>query len=251
MSGTERTYISIGIFVFGAILLTLTASFFIYHHYVQSKVQTYVMLFNGSLTGLDITSPITYRGVKIGEVTRIELTENKAKSNVAIPVYVEFFIEKSFVQQDNPIHILIQSGVVATVSEPNIFTGTARIQLLPATTKTKKSLTRTFHGYPMFPTESDTEEETMTLNDTLFTARKTFQDISKFVTSKEFKETIITVRDTADSIDRLAKTLDNQVPGVLLYFSDSLRQLSRAAYSTRGLTDYLSRHPESILRGKL
>ena len=249
MSGNERTYMSIGIFVFGAFLLTLLGSFFIYTNYLQGKVETYVMLFNGSLNGLDITSPITYRGVKIGEVSRIELTASKSK--VAIPVYVEFFIEKSFVQKDNPIRILIESGVVAKMSPPNIFTGTARIQLIQGNTKPPPSPRRTFHGYSMFPTQSSPEEHDVSLNDTLKTARKTFQDISKFVQSKEFQATITTVKSTADSIDKLATTLDNQVPGVLLYFSDSLREFTRAAYSTRNLTDYLARHPEALLHGKL
>ena len=250
MAGNERTYMSICIFVFGAFILTMLGSFFIYTNYLQGKVETYVMLFKGSLNGLDITSPITYRGVKIGEVARIELTASKSK--VAIPVYVEFFIEKSFVQKNNPIRILIESGVVAQMSTPNIFTGTARIQLVQGKLKKGPTGTHRFHGYAMFPTESNLEDEHETsLNETLKTARKTFQDISAFVKSKEFQATLRTIQDTANSVDKLSTTLDNQVPGVLLYFSDSLKEFSRAAYSTRNLTDYLARHPEALLRGKL
>src|SRR3990167_1781870 len=129
MTGHDRLYKTIGFLVFVAIVLSLSATFLFFGHYLQGKVEPYVMLFNGSLTGLDISSPITYRGVKVGEVSRIELTATKTKSKVSIPVYVEFFVEKSFVQQDNPIEILIENGIVATISAPNIFTGTASIQL--------------------------------------------------------------------------------------------------------------------------
>lgn len=250
MTEHERLYKSIGFFVFGALVLSILATFLFFGHYLQGKVETYAMLFQGSLTGLDITSPITYRGVKVGEVSRIELTATKTKSKISIPVYVEFFIEKSFVQEDNPIEILIENGIVATISAPNIFTGTASIQLVPGHAKKPPSLTRTFHGYARFPTEGGTEQERTDLNDTLKTAQQAFQDISKFVTSKEFKETLTTIKDTTDSIDKLATTLDNQVPGVLLYFSDSLREFSRAAYSARSLTDYLARHPEALIRGR-
>ena len=250
MTGHEQHYKKIGFFVFGAMLLSLSAGFLFFGHYLQGKVETYVMLFNGSLTGVDITSPITYRGVKIGEVSRIELTATKTKSKIAIPVYVEFFVEKSFVQQDNPIDILIEDGVVATIAAPNIFTGTASIQLVQGKSKTPPSLSKTFHGYPKFPTQNATEEEEINLNDTLHSARQAFNDISQFVKSKEFKQTLITIKDTSDSIDKLARTLDNQVPGVLLYFGDSLKEFSRAAYSARSLTDYLARHPEALLRGK-
>lgn len=248
----ERLYLSIGLFVFGALLLAITAIFFFYNEYLHGKIETYVMFFKGSLNGLDATSPITYRGVKIGQVQRIELTANKARTNVAIPVYVEFFVEKSFVQKDNPIEILIDNGLVASINPPNLLTGTSSIEIVPNKAGTKAPSSRlTFHGYRQFPTQNvvDDEEDT-TARDTLKTARKTLRDISKFINSKEFKETIVTIKDTADSINTLAITLDKRIPGSLVYFDSSLKQFSEAAYSIKNLSDYLARHPESLLRGK-
>ena len=245
----KRFYSLVGIFVSGSLALIFIGAVFFYNQYMTAKIETYVMFFKGSLSGLDATSPITYRGVKIGEVKRIELTANKSKSNVAIPVYVEFFIEKSFVQNDNPIQILIDNGIVANITAPNILTGTASIELVPAETKHTSALVRTFHGYSMFPTETSAEDD-MTANDTLRTARKTLRDISTLIRSKEFKETIVAIKDMADSIDKLASTLSGEMPNVLLYVNDSLKEVAKAAYSTRNLTDYLSKHPESLIRGK-
>ncbi len=94
----ERLYIGIGVFVFFAFVLALVSSAFLYSRYLHGKTETYVMLFKGSLNGLNANSPISYRGVKIGEVNRIELTATKSGTNVSIPVYVEFFVEKSFVR---------------------------------------------------------------------------------------------------------------------------------------------------------
>lgn len=246
----EAIHISIGLFVFGAILLALAGSFFIYTHYMQRKIETYVMFFKGSLEGLDNTSAITYRGVKIGEVSRIELTENSARSNVAIPVYVEFFIEKSLVQQENPIQLLIKNGVVATISNPNIFTGTSKIVLVKSKRNTPRNVFMTYHGISMFPTENNPGEEKSSLNSTLESARTAFEDISKFVNSKEFKDSVASFKDMTHSIDKLSSTLDNEVPAALFYFNRSLREFGKAAYSVRILTEYLSRHPESLLRGK-
>lgn len=62
------------------------------------------MFFNGSLTGLDVTSPVTYRGVKIGEVNYIELTEDHSQQEIKIPVYVHFYIEKSFIGKKIPFN---------------------------------------------------------------------------------------------------------------------------------------------------
>lgn len=246
----EAIHVSIGLFVFGAILLALAGSFFIYSHYMQRKIETYVMFFKGSLDGLDNTSAIIYRGVKIGEVSRIELTENSTRSNVAIPVYVEFFIEKSLVQQENPIQLLIQNGVVATISNPNIFTGTSKIVLKKSKLNTARNIFMTYHGISMFPTESNTDEEKSSLNAALESARTAFEDISKFVNSKEFKDSVNSFKNMTHSIDKLTSTLDNEVPAALFYFNGSLKQFGKAAYSVRVLSEYLSRHPESLLRGK-
>jgi len=245
----ERFHISIGIFVFGAILLAMFGSIFLYSQYLHGKVESYVMFFKGSLNGLNVTSPITYRGVKVGEVKRIELTANKSRSNVAIPVYVEFFVEKSFVQQNDPIHILIDNGVVATITSPNLLTGTASIELITGEEPAKPKKIQTFHGYYRFPTETGSDNG-VTAGDTLKAIKKTVRDISNLIHSKEFNDTIAAVKMMATSIDKLAVSLDNQVPGVLVYFNDSMKEIAKAAYSTRNLTDYLARNPESLLRGR-
>jgi paraquat-inducible protein B len=48
----------------------------------------------------------------------------------------------------------------------------------------------------------------------------------------------------------LAVNLDQLVPPALNNFSQGMQQVSEAANSTQNLTDYLARHPESLLRGK-
>lgn len=136
----DNLFFGIGLFVTGAFLLAGTLAFIFLNEYFQRRVETYVMFFRGSLQGLEASSAITYRGVKIGQVRRIELTANEARTNVSIPVYTEFFVEKSFGQKDNPIDILIEKGLVASITSPNILTGTSSIELISETqSQPKKS----------------------------------------------------------------------------------------------------------------
>lgn len=245
----ERLYISVGVFVLGAIILAVAGGIFIYNQYLQAKTETYVMFFKGSLNGLDATSAVTYRGVKVGEVRRIELTTTKSKTNVSIPVYVQFFVEKSFVPGESPIQVLINKGVVARIASPNILTGTASIELIPTESKQASITSRTFHGYLLFPTETNEDEES-NFADTLKTARKTLNDISKFVRSQEIKETLLTIQMMAQSIDKFALLMSDQVPNAVIYFNDSLKDIARMSYSVSNLADYLTRHPEALLRGR-
>ena len=62
---SEKFYTKIGIFVVGAFILMIMGSVFFYQQYMHSKLQMYVMFFKGSLRGLNSTTPVTYRVVRL------------------------------------------------------------------------------------------------------------------------------------------------------------------------------------------
>lgn len=90
----------------------------------------------------------------------------------------------------------------------------------------------------------------MSAKDTMRTARRTLNDISNFVKSRELKEAIIAIQTMADSINQFADLMTGQIPSALIYWNESLKEVSKMAYSVRTLTDYLARHPEALLRGR-
>lgn len=246
--GQERYYTWVGLFVAGALLIITFGAIFIYDQYLQAKVETYVMFFKGSLTGLDTTSIVTYKGVKIGKIRLIELTENPAGTEVEIPVYVDFFVEKKFGTHPNPIKLLIDKGIVANISSANLLTGVSGIKLIMSNAPQKYDLTY-YRGYPIFPTKRHVVKAS-SISDALTAAKKTLKDISDFVHSKEVKDTLESTQKMAHSLDNLALALNKQLPISLLYLNGSLKQFSKTAYSTQNFVDYLSRHPESLIRGK-
>ena len=248
---TQKFFIITGSFIFGAIALFFIALFILYHEYIQGKVETYVLFFNGSLEGLDVTSAINYRGVKVGEVTRIELTANRQHTNVAIPVYATFFIEKSFVKQNDPIQILIENGYTAVINPPNILTGRSSIELIQSNAKQDKHLLySTYHQYPRFPTADSAEQNSINANNTLRTLRTTLHDISDFLRSPEVKNAFTSISTSANHFSQLSDQLSNQLPNSLLYFNNGFKEIGIAAYSFRNLSDFIARHPEALLRGK-
>ena len=48
----------------------------------------YVLYFDGSVSGLSIGAPVVFRGVPMGQVTRISLEANPRDASVTIPVYI-------------------------------------------------------------------------------------------------------------------------------------------------------------------
>lgn len=244
----KRFYTAVGLFVVGALFCLVVGGIFFYKQFIHARKETYVMFFKGSLKGLNVTTPVTYRGVKIGEVRLIEITENKAGSNVIIPAYIEFFVEKTLGFTKNPIQLLILNGYVADISKPNFLTGVADIELLKSTPPAAFRQTY-FRGYPIFPTKNATEKNT-TFDDTLQAAHTMFKDISHFIRSTEVQKAIDSTKAMADSIDKLASNINDYAPSVVTNLNQSLLKISDAAESTQTLTDYLARYPESLLRGK-
>lgn len=248
----ERFYTLVGLFIGGAVILMVMVALFFYNNYSHQKEGTYVMFFSGSIRGLDIASTVTYRGVKIGEVNLIELTEDDKDHEIKIPVYVQFYIEKSFIGKKNPVQLLIEQGYVAKVTPPNFLTGTASIDLVQDRDESgdRKIATRaTYHDYPIFPTRT-TVQKHMTMNMVLKTAHKTLLDISDLVSSPRVRETFDATAKMASNLETLATDLDQKIPGFIDIFDRSLLQFSAAANSMQNLTDYLAQHPESLLRGK-
>ena len=79
----------IGGFVLGGLALAVAAVAVFGSGKLFQRRITYVMFFSGSITGLSVGSPVEFRGVKIGEVTRIAATFNPRTLDITIPVYVD------------------------------------------------------------------------------------------------------------------------------------------------------------------
>lgn len=269
----ERLYILVGLFVGGAICLAILTALYIYDEYLHERVETYVMFFKGSLAGIHVTSEVTYRGVKIGEVKLIEITENIQKNQIKIPVYVQFFVERKFVGQQNPIQLLINKGYVANIRKPNFLTGVASIELSQGSVAYKGQRVG-YNGYPVFPTTNKVEEYT-SLDEVLGSAKQAFKNISIFVQSARINAVLDATKDMTVSVEKMVNTVDKLIPPALTTFSQSLKQISdlvinldqlmppaltnfsegmkkvsEAAGSTQNLADYLAQYPESLLRGK-
>lgn len=245
----NQFYTLVGIFVIGSMALMIIGAMLIYKTHLQSEVQTYVIFFKGSLKGLDVSTPITYRGVKIGEVKLIEITENTEGNNVVIPVYVEFFVEKTLGFSTNPVNLLIANGFVADISKPNFLTGIADIELVKVEPIPKSIKQTFFHGYPIFPSRNSLEKYD-TIDESLKAANKMFHDISELVKSRELRETIDATRLMVNSINELARNTEQYLPSVTATLMQNLKKIGNAAESTQNLTDFLARNPESLLRGK-
>src|SRR5215469_216758 len=77
----------IGAFVLGALALIVGGILaFGGGQYFTPKVKFVVFFPNSSLSGLDVGSPVTFRGVKIGEISSIVIEYNVARQKLRVPI---------------------------------------------------------------------------------------------------------------------------------------------------------------------
>ncbi len=85
----------IGAFVLGAVALAVIAVIIFGSGKFLATKQFYELYFQGSVQGLDIGSPVMFRGVKIGSVTDISLTFNPRELTFYIPVTIELELDRA------------------------------------------------------------------------------------------------------------------------------------------------------------
>jgi paraquat-inducible protein B len=124
----------VGAFVLGGLALAVAAILFFGKARLFEPSERAVVFFQGSVAGLDVGSPVTFRGVRVGAVQQIALrisTEGRAR----IPVYLELLPDRVILERDPPsarnptIEDLVAAGLRAQLGMQSFVTGQLRIDL--------------------------------------------------------------------------------------------------------------------------
>ncbi|MGQ2993540.1 PqiB family protein [Variovorax sp.] len=246
--------------------------------------QTLLMYFNQSLRGLVPGAPVDFRGVVIGEVKSIGVEFDRAEREFRMPVLVQIYPDRlrrrsvdrtnekepRFSQQER-LRFLTEKGLRAQLRNGNLITGSVYVALdfFPKAPPAKIDLSKSpielptmansldeiqsqvqeiaskLNKVPYEQIAQDLRTTLATLNKTLTATEQTVSRINNDVTP-ELAAAMKDVRKTVNSAER---TLADDSP-LQQDTRQMLQELTRAAGSVRVLTDYLERHPESLLRGK-
>ena len=117
----------IGGFVAGAIVLVIVGALAFGGAQFFAKKRAAVLFFQGSLSGVDKGSPVTFRGVKIGTVTNVSILYDVTKAVLRIPVHIEIDLEKvqivSGQRNERNIKTLVERGLRAQLQSVSLVTG--------------------------------------------------------------------------------------------------------------------------------
>ena len=244
----------IGLFILcGVVLFFATVGMFVSDKIMKDSNRLVVMYFSESIKGLDVGSPVVFKGVAIGRVAKIDIITDLSDFDFSIPVYVAFNEKK--ISSNKPhqnarqvLKELVKNGLRARLSTQNYLTGQLMIEL----EFVAKNDEAVYRSQP----DSKIPE--------IPTVLSQFADLSRGIQELPLRETLNKVNTFFDSLNndivpKTSKLVESfsvipgrtrAMPEALNNFNRAMQNISNAAKSLNNFADYVERHPESLLRGK-
>ncbi|WP_322055330.1 PqiB family protein [Paraburkholderia bannensis] len=236
-----------------------------------------VMYFNQSLRGLAVGATVDFRGIALGQVTDIGIEYDPKQRNFTMPVTMDLYplrlVRKNrggaaptpgSPQDREFIQRLVERGLRGQLRNGNLLTGQLYIALdvFPNAPPAKYNL----DSNPMeLPTVQNSLEELQqqvaditkklnqvpfdkignNLNESLKSANELFGKVNDEILPQLHG----TLEETQKTFHAAQATLQQDSP-LQSDVHQAMQELTRTLQSLNSLTDYLERHPESLLRGK-
>jgi paraquat-inducible protein B len=243
--------------------------------------QSFVMIFKETVRGLSPGASVDFRGLAVGEVSGIHVAHDARSKEVNMLVEMRIYPERlrSRVVGAVPdpkeysaiLNEMVAHGLRAQLTSGNMLTGQLVVALdfFPNASKAKVDwalspprfpttpgslvelqatlmrIVKKLEKLPLDEVVGDVRQTVQTLDATLKDAAKLVRRVDKDI----LPEIGMTLEEARKTLGAAKQTLSADAP-LQQDLRETLRELSRTAKSLRTLTDYLERHPESLLRGK-
>jgi len=242
---------AIGAFVLGAVALIITGLLTFGSGKFLKDVENYVLFFRGNAKGLNIGAPVSFRGVKFGSVSNIQLIWDASTDDAFVEVLVEIDGDAFHEVESQPgvdrgagkdvlTYLIDDLGLRAKLASLSLVTGQLYIEFdfFP---DTEANLYGFNSKYDEFPTLPPTIEE---LESIFRTAANSLKDLpfreilDKLASAIEGISTLVNEEATRDTPEVLHETLVNmrdltaRLNEQVTPLTESLTQTSNEANAT-------------------
>jgi paraquat-inducible protein B len=232
----------IGSFVVGALALAIAAVLILAGGQLFHSERTkYVMYFHGSVKGLNVGSPVMFRGVSIGTVVGIQLVVEKTDSYFNIPVIVEIdhtrFIHRTPVGQARyPFKELIEAGMRAQLELQSLLTGQLFIQIdfypgTPIRLVNDPMYLSRYREIPTIPTPIEKLGKSLQefpVDRVLKNIANSTEGLDKLVNSPALQQSMTALHAAVEEIRSLASHLNAQVDPLAANANGTLQDMRKA-----------------------
>jgi paraquat-inducible protein B len=238
--------------------------------------QRVVMYFNQSLRGLSVGSPVDFRGIALGQVTDIGIVYDAKEHNFTMPVTMNLYPLRlarharneppspGTPQGNELLKRLVERGLRGQLRTGNLLTGQlyVALDLFPKAGPAKVNLDRDPIELPTVPNSLEElqlqvadiakkldkvpfDQLGTNLNESIKSANQLFAQVNNEV----LPQLRGTLSEAQKTFGAAQATLQQDSP-LQSDVHQAMQELTRTLQSLNALSDYLERHPESLLRGK-
>lgn len=213
---TRASTAAIGAFVLGALVIAaIGLAVFFGEGWGKNRFRA-VMVFEGNVAGIDVGTPVEFRGVRIGEVRRIRSIYDTASRTSRFAVYtlltgaieIDWTKTKSAAEQREWLEVMVEEGLRARLETKSFVTGQQRV-MLDFFPDTKAVLVNPEPGMTEIPTLRSTSEEL-------------YAELREI----PFREIVLEVRKLLQSLQRVVEAPDG-TPGPLPAVLADVSRLTR------------------------
>jgi paraquat-inducible protein B len=222
------------------------------------RTERYLLTFHRSVRGLSPGAPVDLLGMTIGEVTSVDLELDPGKEGFDAVVSIDIHPDRLRLRGTRPgdapprtralLDKLVAHGLRAQLRNANLLTGQLYIafDFFPRAPAARLDWTQQPLRLPTMGGGLDELQGSVTRILAKIERLPTDQlGRNAVAITEELNATLAQARQTLGAAQQVLSS-----DGLPRTANDTLNELERAARSLRALTDYLERHPESLLRGK-
>ena len=240
----------VGTFVLIAIALTVAAIIIIGNLKFKDNKFRCVAFFTGSLYGLDVGAPVTFRGVTIGRVSEIRINFDKEQNNYIIPVHVDIeqtpdlngdrdaILDAAKIRQ--MMEQFISQGLRAQLKMSSLLTNKLYIDLAfyPNTEIRLHNKDAKLSEIPTLPSglEQITQVlEKLPLKELITKTVSALDGINNILNSPETKHSLQSLDTTLTRLDTLLGSADTELPVLAAELKKGLANFATLAATATGI----------------
>lgn len=248
----------IGLFSVAGITLFLAVMFlFIGDKLFVRSSDLAVLYFDETLKGLRGGSPVVFRGVEVGKVSKIDIVTDLDDMSFRLPVYINInqsvFKKHGYGEIKNKkdfTKLMVERGLKARLTTQNLLTGQLMIEMeiLPDQPIVYRGGVGKIIEIPTVI--SPMGELSKGLQD--LPIKNVLENFNNLLTVANTKLPVVLdqAAEITSGINKIVNRPSNDRANMLDNMNKTLRDISEAAQALRNFADYLERHPEALLRGK-
>ena len=255
---TKPSATLIGVFVLGAIALTVAGVLFFGSGALTEKRIPMVSFFYGSVAGLRVGAPVTFRGVRVGEVKSIAIRFDAGTGGSIIEVNMELLPDTVTVYGAPPppneaaVPELVRRGMTARLVLESFVTRLLNVDLdfRPGAHVSRLGGTTAAPEVPTVPGDWEGIAKQLQEADVaavLAGAQRTLATVDAILTSPEVKQTIEQLPLLVSDLRRTVNTVEREATGLSRQGRATLANVDKTLASVQTLIADLDREATSTL----